>query len=529
MANFLRAILTTACAFATLAVPTRAIRAAEPAAPQPPAAAVAPRPNVVFVLADDLGYGDIGCYGQKRIKTPTIDRMAAEGTRFTQMYAGATVCSPSRATLMTGLHNGHCWIRANDARNLRRQDAVVPEVLKSVGYSTALIGKWGIGQAGSDGVPNKKGFDFFYGYLNNGHAHNHYPSFLWRDDVKESLPNEQATSLPSGAGVASKRVVYSTDKFADESLAWIEKNKANPFFLYLAFTVPHANNEAKLKGMEVPDHGEYANTDWPDSTKGQAAMVTRMDAHIGRVLAKLKELGLDEKTLVIFTSDNGPHREGGNDPDFNDSNGPLTGIKRDLTDGGIREPFVARWPGKVPAGVVSDHVAGFQDVLVTLAELAGAKDVPPTDGVSFAPTLLGKPAAEQKKHDYLYWEFHEGGFGQAVRLGDWKAIRTTRARSTKAFDANGGVPPSAATRPAKTELYDLTKDLGEEHDVAAEHPDLVAKVEQIMKDARTPWEPLRAPAATQRTGAKKESEKKNGAAKEKDSKEKEPGAAPTAE
>jgi arylsulfatase A-like enzyme len=336
-------------------------------------AADAPRPNIVFLLADDAGYGDFGCYGQQRIKTPNVDRLAAEGMRFTQFYAGATVCSPSRATLMTGLHNGHGWIRANDPKNIRPQDVVIPEVLKKAGYTTGIVGKWGIGVEGSDGVPNKKGFDFSYGYLNNHHAHNHYPSFLWRNGQKEMLPNVVPDELPTGAGVATKKVKYSDDLFGDEAVKFIEREgKADkPFFLYLAFTVPHANNEAKNKGMEVPDYGEYANTDWPEPQKGQAAMVTRMDMHVGRVLAKLKEMNLEEKTLVIFTSDNGPHREGGNNPDFNHSSGPLRGIKRDLTDGGIREPFVVRWPGKIKAGVTNDFVGFFGDMMPTFAELAG--------------------------------------------------------------------------------------------------------------------------------------------------------------
>jgi arylsulfatase A-like enzyme len=434
----------------------------------------ASRPNIVFMLADDAGYGDFGCYGQQRIKTPNIDRMAAEGMRFTQFYAGATVCSPSRATLMTGLHNGHGWIRANDPKNLRPQDVVIPEVLKKAGYATGLVGKWGIGTEGSEGVPNKKGFDFSYGYLNNHHAHNHYPSFLWRNGEKEQLPNVVPNEQPSGAGVASKRVKYSDDLFGDEAVKFIEREGkgGKPFFLYLAFTVPHANNEAKNKGMEVPDYGEYANTDWPEPQKGQAAMVTRMDMHIGRVLAKLAEMGLDDKTLVIFSSDNGPHREGGNEPEFNRSSGPLRGIKRDLTDGGIRVPLVVRWPGKVKAGTTNDFIGYFADMMPTFAELAGATP-PPNDGVSIVPTLLGRP--DQKQHEFLYWEFWEGGFGQAVRMGNWKGIRTTRGK--KAGDA------------AKMELYDIATDIGEGTNVAAKHPEMVARIEQIMKEQHTDWKP----------------------------------------
>ncbi|QOV87340.1 arylsulfatase [Humisphaera borealis] len=435
-------------------------------------APAADKPNIIFILADDMGYGEPSCYGNKAIKTPNIDRLAAEGIRFTDFYAGGTVCSPSRATLMTGLHNGHGWIRANGPENLRPTDVIIPEVLKKVGYTNGVVGKWGIGVEGSTGLPRKKGFDYFYGYLNNFHAHNHYPSFLWRNEEKHLLPNEQLEADPRGGGVASKKVVYSTDRFGEEAVDFIARSKDNPFFLYLAFTVPHANNEAKNKGMEVPDYGIYASTDWPDPQKGQAAMDSRMDMHIGNVMAKVKELGIDDRTLIIFTSDNGPHKEGGGNPDFHDSNGPVRGTKRDLTDGGIRVPFVARWQGKIAPGQVSNHIGSSVDMMATLADLAGA-EAPKTDGISIVPTLLGKPN-EQKKHDYLYWEFHEGGFGQAVRFGDWKAVRTSRGK------ARGSA--------AKTELYQIVQDIGEERDVASAHPDIVAKAEKMMAEAHTPWE-----------------------------------------
>lgn len=435
-------------------------------------ASAADKPNIIFILADDMGYGELGCYGNKQIKTPNIDKLAAEGMRFTQMYAGGTVCSPSRATLMTGLHNGHGWIRANGPENLRPQDIIIPEVLKKAGYTNGIVGKWGIGIEGSTGVPWKKGFDYFYGYLNNHHAHNHYPAFLWRNNEKHMLPNEQAESFPRGGGVASKKVVYSTDRFGEEAVEFIERSKDQPFFLYLAFTVPHANNEAKTKGMEVPDYGIYADKDWPDAQKGQAAMNTRMDMHIGNLMAKVKELGLDEKTLILFSSDNGPHKEGGSDPDFHDSNGPVRGMKRDLSDGGIRVPFIARWPGKIAAGKVSDHIGYSADMMPTFAALAGV-EAPKNDGISIVPTLLGKPD-EQKQHAYLYWEFHEGGFGQAVRFGEWKAIRTTRGKPK-------------GTQP-KTELYQISEDLGEARDVASANPDVVATAEKMMAEAHTPWE-----------------------------------------
>ncbi len=437
-----------------------------------PTIAAADKPNLIFILADDMGYGEPGCYGQKQMKTPNIDKLAAEGMRFTNFYSGGTVCSPSRATLMTGLHNGHGWIRANGPENLRPQDVIIPEVLKKAGYTNGLVGKWGIGVENSDGLPRKKGFDYFCGYLNNFHAHNHFPAYLWINEAVENLPNTQEWTDPRGGGVASKKVVYTTDRFGDEAIAFVERSKAQPFFLYLAFTVPHANNEAKNKGMEVPDFGEFAGKDWPDAQKGQAAMNARMDTHIGKLMAKLRELNIDDKTLVIFTSDNGPHREGGSDPDFFDSNGSLRGIKRDLTDGGIRVPFIARWPGKIVAGKVSDHIGSSVDMLATFADLAGV-DAPKTDGVSIVPTLLGKPD-QQKQHDYLYWEFHEGGFGQAVRFGEWKAIRTTR-----------GKPKYA---PPKTELYNVSNDIGEATDVAAANPEIVARAEKYFAEAHTPWE-----------------------------------------
>src|SRR6266508_3309124 len=286
------------------------------------------RPNVVFILADDLGYCDLGCYGQKRIQTPNLDRMAKEGMRFTQFYAGSTVCAPSRCALMTGLHTGHCLIRGNARQDLRPTDVTVVRLLKGAGYTTGVVGKWGLGTEGDTGVPTKQGFDSFFGYLDQVHAHNYYPHFLIRDERRITLKNEVPATgeKPIGSGVATKKVEYSHDLFAKEALDFIEKNKERPFFLYLAFTIPHANNEAGKKGMEVPDYGIYKDNDWPEPQKGHAAMITRMDADIGRLFARLKRLGLDENTIVFFSSDNGPHKEGGADPAFNRSSGPLRGF-----------------------------------------------------------------------------------------------------------------------------------------------------------------------------------------------------------
>ena len=421
-------------------------------------------PNIIFIMADDLGYGDLGCYGQKRIGTPNIDRLAAEGIRFTDHYAGSTVCAPSRCVLITGLHTGHARIRGNSPGLMKPDDVTVAELLKAAGYATGCIGKWGIGHPPPPGDPARNGFDYFFGYLNMWHAHNYYPEFLFRNaDRVPLVGNKVDRPGGSGAGMAVQRAQYTHDMFAEEALEFVQRNKDRPFFLYLALTIPHANNEAGRKGMEVPSLGQYADLDWPEPQKGHAAMISRMDADVGRLAARLKELGIDEKTLVLFTSDNGPHREGGNNPDFNDSNGPLRGIKRDLYDGGIRVPLVARWPGKIEPGSTTDHVSAFWDFLPTACELAGVK--PPTniDGISYLPTLLGK-SEEQPTHDYLYWEFHEQGGKQAVRLGNFKGIRLNTRKNP-----DGPI-----------ELYDLTKDLGETIDVAEEQPEVVGRIREIM-------------------------------------------------
>jgi arylsulfatase A-like enzyme len=423
------------------------------------------RPNIIFIQADDLGYGDLSCYGQRKFKTPNIDRLAAEGMRFTQYYAGGTVCAPSRSALMTGQHTGHTRIRGNARRPLLPEDVTVAEVLKATpgaGYKTALIGKWGLGEAGTTGVPNRQGFDYFFGYLNQRHAHNYYPTFLWRNEERVKLRNVVPDEDEEGSGNSTNRVDYTHDLMAEEALKFIERNIGGPFFLYLAFTIPHANNEAKNKGMEVPDLGEFASEDWPDQEKAKAAMITRMDRDVGRLMASLKKLGIDDNTLVFFTSDNGPHREGGADPDFFDSNGPLRGIKRDLYEGGIRVPMIARWPNRIKAGANSDHVWAHWDVLPTLAEIAGVNPPAHIDGISMLTVLLGRP---RRVHEFLYWEFHERGFSQAVRMGDWKAVRKS--------------PDSPL------ELYDLKNDLGEQNDVAAKHPEVVKKIEDYLKTART--------------------------------------------
>jgi arylsulfatase A-like enzyme len=436
------------------------------------------RPNIIFILADDLGYGDLGCYGQETIRTPNLDRMAVEGMRFTDHYAGSTVCAPSRCALMTGLHTGHCLIRGNALVPLRPEDVTVAELLKKAGYQTGIIGKWGLGEEGSTGIPNKQGFDYWFGYLNQRHAHNYYPTYLWRNEEKVPLKNEVRDVNPPG-GVATKRVEYSHDLFTKEALSFVERNKNKTFFLYLAYTIPHANNEAGKNGMEVPSLEPYADRDWPEPAKGHAAMITRMDRDIGRLFAKLKELDLDQDTLVMFSSDNGPHKEGGADPAFFKSFGPLRGYKRHLYEGGIRVPMIARWPGKInppyvgriKAGSVSNHVSAFWDFLPTCCELAGIQSPQGIDGISMVPTLLGQPD-EQEQHEFLYWEFHEQGKKQAVRMGKWKGVRLNVAKNP-----DGPI-----------ELYDLQADIGEKQNIAASHPEIAAKMTEYMKFSHTPSE-----------------------------------------
>jgi arylsulfatase A-like enzyme len=378
--------------------------------------------------------------------------------RFTQAYAGSTVCAPSRCVLMTGKHTGHAHIRGNSLVPLRPEDITVAALLKRAGYVTGLIGKWGLGEPGTTGVPTKQGFDYFFGYLNQVHAHNYYPDYLWRNEDKIPIEGNVVEK-----NVATKRTQYSHDLFAEEALRFVEKNKAKPFFLYLAFTIPHANNEAGKLGMEVPSDEPYAKEAWPQPQRNHAAMITRMDRDIGRLLQKLQELGIDENTIVFFASDNGPHQEGGGDPFFFRSSGPLRGFKRSLHEGGVRIPMIVRWPGKIPAGETSPRVWAFWDFLPTATELAGAKTPDNIDGISVAPTLLCQ--GKQKSHEFLYWEFHEGGFQQAVRMGDWKAIRPKLG--------------------APLELYDLAKDLSEEKNIADRHPDVIARIETLLQNART--------------------------------------------
>lgn len=403
-------------------------------------------PNIVFILADDLGYGDLGCYGQQQIRTPNLDALATQGVRFTQAYAGSTVCAPSRAALLTGFHTGHGHVRGN--RNdlpLAPDQRTIAEVLRGAGYATGAIGKWGFAKPGSPNIPTRRGFDEFFGYLEHVAAHRYYPAFLWR--------NEERVVLPGNAH--NKRGDYAHDRLTSAALDFLQGHKTGkPFFLYLAFTTPHAR-------LEPPDDTPYSQQTWPQNERNFAAMVSRLDASVGQVMKRLRDLGIDDNTLIVFTSDNGPHAEG-HQATFFRSSGPLRGIKRDLYEGGIRVPLIARWPGRVVPGTTSDQVVAFWDVLPTLAEAANAVVPEKGDGVSFLPALFGKQRAP---HAPLYWEFHERGFEQAIRLDDWKAIR------------------HGTTKPI--ELYNLVTDPGEATDVAAQHPSLVARMERLFQALRT--------------------------------------------
>jgi len=408
------------------------------------------RPNIIYILADDLGYGELGCYGQKLIRTPNLDRMAGEGLRFTDHYAGSTVCAPSRCSLLTGNHTGHTWIRGNREFYPEGQEPLpvgtttLATLLQEVGYATGLIGKWGLGGLGSTGVPNRQGFDYFFGYLCQREAHNHYPQHLWRNHERVELGGQQ----------------YRSDLFAREALDFIRRNRTRPFFLYLAFTIPHF-------ALQVPEIAPYADADWPPEMQRFAAMITRMDAHIGALMALLKELGIDRHTLVMFSSDNGPHQEGGARPDFFNSSGGLRGIKRDLYEGGIRVPLIARWLGTVPAGEVTRQVSAGWDILPTFCEAAGRAAPAGIDGLSLMPTLRGHPE-QQLHHEYLYWEFHERGGSQAIRMGEWKAVRLEVSRNPV----------------APVELYDLKSDPHESQDVAEAHPEVTARMRELFRSAR---------------------------------------------
>ena len=443
------------------------------------------KPNVIFILADDLGIGDLGCYGQQKIRTPNIDRLAAEGIRFTQHYSGNSVCAPSRCALMTGKHMGHAVVRNNAQRApcaegqtpMPSDTLTVAQIMKQAGYATGTIGKWGLGMPEDKSSPRNFGFDYYYGYLCQSVAHTFYPPHLWRNDERELITSNPPYDVSMRGAIEPGGQIYAHDLMADDALKFVRDHKAQPFFLYLGFTIPHLSLQvpedslAEYRGQwpETPfkNTKHYSNHDTPRAA--YAAMITRMDRDIGRLMSTLKELGLDENTLVLFSSDNGAvFPLSGTDPAFFGSTAGFRGFKQDLYEGGIRTPLVARWPGKIKAGIVSDHVSAFWDLLPTMAELAGVPAPKDTDGISYLPALLGQ--AEQKKHDFLYWEYHSGGSAQAVRMGDWKAIRN-------------GVKKNPA---APIELYDLNTDPAESKNVAASHPEIVAKARELMIREHTP-------------------------------------------
>lgn len=408
------------------------------------------RPNIVWIMADDMGWGDLGCYGQKLIQTPFIDRLAAQGMRFTSAYAGSAVCAPSRSCLMTGQHSGHTRVRWNHSVKtgervpLLPEDVTVAEVLHGEGYTTGIFGKWGLGEPDTTGEPNRQGFDDWYGFLNQDHAVDFYTDHLWRNGKKEPVPGNQ-----NGA-----RGAYATDLFTREALRFIRVNRWNPFFLYLTYTAPHVK-------LEVPSQGVYKDKPWSEDDKNYAAMITHMDHGIGQVIDLLNRLRLSGRTLVIFTSDNGAGHKAGL-PLFHGT-GPFRGAKGEPYEGGLRVPMIARWPGRIEAGAVSDYPWAFWDLLPTAAELAGAKAPKEVDGVSVLPVLLGK--AETPKREYLYWESHQKGFHQAIRVGNWKGVR------------HGLAGP--------LELYDLAADVGEKSDVAARHGEVVSRLTALLNAART--------------------------------------------
>ncbi|MDA7921647.1 sulfatase-like hydrolase/transferase [Verrucomicrobiales bacterium] len=454
-------------------------------------------PNIIYIMTDDLGYGDLGCYGQKVIKTPHIDQMAEEGIRLTDHYSGHTVCRPSRLVLWTGQHVGSTGLIGNRSRSLTGMEATSAALLKSAGYVTGGVGKWALGnvedpsEIENPGHPNHNGFDYWFGYLNQGNAHNFYPPFLWENKEQVSLKGNVLMDAPGAKKrVSSERVTYSHDVMTDRALDFIRKHHESPFSLHIHWTIPHANNEGGRvlgDGMEVPDYGEYASEDWPSPEKGFAAMISRMDGDVGRLLALLKELEIDEETLLIFTSDNGPHEEGQHKHEFFDSNGLLKGYKRSMHDGGIRVPFIARWPGRIEAGRESDHPSAFWDFLPTVCEIAGVEVPSDVDGVSYLPTLLGK--SEQEKHDYLFWASSEGETSIGMRTGNWKLVkyREKKLKQVKKVKASNG---------DLWRLYNLSADIGEMKDISGDHAEVVEKMKVLLKrdgliDIADPVQPVK--------------------------------------
>jgi arylsulfatase A-like enzyme len=440
------------------------------------------KPNIIYILADDLGIGDLSCNGQDKFQTPNIDALASNGIKFTQHYSGSAVCAPSRSTLMTGQHTGHTPIRGN--KELKGQDGQTPmpansftvaELLKKAGYTTGAFGKWGLGYIGSEGDALNQGFDEFFGYNCQRRAHRYYPDYIWHNNEKVILEGNDWTNT----------ITYAPDKIQEATLAFIEDNKDQPFFAYVPLVMPHAELISPKDSLlqkyigkfdEVPFTDPYASDYGPNIVKNKyctnetpfaafASMVDRLDVYVGQIVAKVKELGLEDNTIIMFTSDNGPHNAGGANPAYFNSAAGLKGIKRDLYEGGIRAPFIASWPGKIKKGTQTNHVSAFWDVLPTIAELVGEEQPKETDGVSFLPTLLGEK--NQKEHEYLYWEFNHKGGRQAVRMRKWKGVIYKVLNNPK----------------AQIELYDLEVDEKETNNIAKEHPKVVAQIQKLMKES----------------------------------------------
>jgi arylsulfatase A-like enzyme len=437
------------------------------------------KPNIIFILVDDLSYGDIGCFGQEKIQTPHIDRMASEGIRFTQAYAGNAVCAPCRSSLMQGLHPGHARVRDNMINgyreSLREGDYTVAMMLKEAGYNTGLFGKWGLGLANQYGIPNNMGFDEFFGYLNQRHAHCHYPEFLYHNKERVYYPDngthyvtenyrgdhpydENGICHPLGIEDPSK-ASYAFDVYCEKSLEFVRKNKENPFFLYLAYTPPHGS-------YIVPDLGIYTEMDWSLSHKVRAAMISRVDSEIGKLMQLLEEMEIDDNTLILFAADNG--NTGGNAKKgeiptgiFFDNESPRAGRKGDIRDGAFHVPALAYWPEHIKPGQVSDHIWAMWDFMPTVAELVGVSPPEDTDGISILPTLIGDPG-EQKKHEFLYWEYKAE---QAVRMDHWYGYRNKKG---------------------KLEVYDLQENPAQDKDLSADYPDIARKIDEIMVAEHTP-------------------------------------------
>jgi len=448
------------------------------------------KPNIVFILVDDLGYGDIGCFGQEKIQTPHIDRLAREGIRFTQAYAGSAVCAPTRSTLMQGLHSGHARVRGNGYRDyreaLRESDYTVAMMLQEAGYATGLFGKWGLGLHNQYGIPNRMGFDEFFGYLNQRHAHCHYPEFLYHNDERVYFPengthheienyrgeqtyDENGICQPLGIDDPS-RAKYAFDVYCEQSLEFVKSNQDNPFFLYLAYTPPHGS-------YIVPELGDYTNKDWSQSHNVYAAMITRVDSEIGKLMQLLEELHIDENTLVLFASDNGNTRGNAKEGEiptnvFFNNESPRAGMKGDIRDGAFHVPAIARWPKHIQLAQESDHIWAMWDFMPTVAELIGVTPPENIDGISILPTLLGE-TEKQKKHDFLYWEFNAE---QAVRLGNWYGYK----------NKNG-----------ELEIYDLEKNPEQDRDLTAEFPDIAKEIDGIMKREHAPSDVWPSPGETE--------------------------------